>query len=386
MRISIPKLLLVAALASLSLPAQARAQDEESTGDVRLFAMLPERLASDPANPSNLVRLGHPEGITADAKGNVYAATFETSFENYIYVYDQLGALKVTLPFPTGKAPLGMVTDANFLYVNEVLNGDLLQYALPLTPTSQPLRTFDICGGFLVAFNLGAPGKEFCALNANDIGPDGRVYMTDNGAGPSFSFSEKFRNGRIYVLDPRTGATSVWFDRDTKRELDVAFASFPEFGVNGIAFSHDGSAAYLANMSTDVIYKLPIRNCATGCQAATLQVFAKGNGLNGPDNIAFDSDGILWVASGQNDRIVAINPRGMIIGKFGKFEGMTRGGAPIGLFQPSGIIVVGDTVIVGNESSRGLRPTPDLVPEEEWDQLRIFTLSAVSTSAILFPK
>src|SRR5207253_2506236 len=151
-----------------------------------------------------------------------------------IYVYDQLGQLKVTLPVEAGRAPLGMVTDANFLYVNEVLNGDILRYDLPVTPTSKP-RVYDVCGGFLVAFGLGAPGAQFCALNAVDLGPDGRLYMSDNGAGPSFSFSEKFRNGRIFVLDPRTGATSVWFDRDTRGELNVAFASFPEFGVNGVA-------------------------------------------------------------------------------------------------------------------------------------------------------
>jgi hypothetical protein len=61
-------------------------------------------------------------------------------------------------------------------------------------------------------------------LNANDLGPDGRLYMSDNGAGPSFVFSDKYRNGRIFVLDPRTGASSVWFDRDTRGELDVAIA------------------------------------------------------------------------------------------------------------------------------------------------------------------
>jgi DNA-binding beta-propeller fold protein YncE len=386
MRISMLKHLPAFVLASLLVPAAVHAQ-EEAQSDIRLFAMLPERLAQDPNNPGNLVRLGHPEGITADSAGNVYAATFETSFENYIYVYDSAGALKVTLPIPAGQAPLGMVTDANFLYVNEVLNGDILQYQLPVTATSRPVRVFDICGGFLVAFGLGAPGKEFCALNANDLGPDGRLYMSDNGAGPSFSFSEKFRNGRIYVLDPRTGATSVWFDRDTRGELNVAFSSFPEFGVNGVAFSNDGSALFMANMSTDVVYKLPVRNCAVACEPATLQVFVKAaSGLNGPDNIAFDQNGILWVASGQNDRIVAINPRGEIIGKFGRFEGFTRSGAPVGLLQPSGIIVVGEKVIVGNESSRGLRPTPDLVPEEQWDKLRIFTLSEVRTWQIITPR
>jgi DNA-binding beta-propeller fold protein YncE len=358
-------------------------QAQERTSDVRTFAILPERVESDPNNPGQLIRAGHPEGITADADGNVYAATFDVGVANFIYIFDTIGALKVTLPFPEGRAPLGMVTDRQFLYVNDVLNGDLLRYNLPVTSGSQPTAIYDVCGGFLAAFGIGAPGREFCALNSNDIGPDGRIYMSDNGAGPSFVFSENFRNGRIYVVDPRTGATSVWFDGDTRRQLDVAFASFPEFGVNGIAFSNDGTEIYMANMSTDVIYRMGVTDCQSACRPSALQEFVRGEGINGPDNIAFDDNGILWVASGQNDRVVAINPRGQVLAKVGSFEGFTRGGAPLGLMQPSGIVVVGDRVYVGNEASRGLRPTPDLLPEEVWDQLRLYTVAEIRTWSVI---
>ena len=149
-------------------------QAQERTSDVRTFAILPERVESDPNNPGQLIRAGHPEGITADADGNVYAATFDVGVANFIYIFDTIGALKVTLPFPEGRAPLGMVTDRQFMYVNDVLNGDLLRYNLPITSTSQPTAIYDVCGGFLAAFGIGAPGREFCALNSNDIGPDGR--------------------------------------------------------------------------------------------------------------------------------------------------------------------------------------------------------------------
>lgn len=377
---SIPVLLPAVLTAGLILPATTTAQPR---GDVKLFAILPERVSPDPANPSRLLREGHPEGLTADADGNVYAATFETAagVPNFIYVFSPLGTLKVALPIPEARAPLGMVTDSQYLYVNDVLNGDVLRYELPVTEQSQP-QVYNVCGGFLAAFGIGE--GEFCALNANDIGPDGRLYMSDNGAGPSFVFSERFRNGRLFVLDPDTGASSVWFDQDTRGELDVAFASFPEFGVNGIAFSNDGSELYMANMSTDVIYRMSVRDCATACQPSPLREFVRGNGINGPDNIAFDGNGILWIASGQNDRVVAVNPRGRIIAKIGTFEGFSRSGAPQGLLQPSGIVVVGDRVYVGNEASRGLRPTPDLVPESEWQQLRLFTISVIRTWEVLF--
>jgi sugar lactone lactonase YvrE len=377
--------LLAATLAAgLAAPDAARAQFDQS--DVRTFATLPERVAPDANDPGRPLPLGHPEGLTVDSAGNVYAATFDVFQENFIYVWDPLGRLLASVSLAPGIAPLGMVTDERYLYVNEVLNGDILRYELPLTDRSVPVDVWDICGGFLVAFGLGVPGTEFCALNANDLGPDGRLYMSDNGAGPSFAFSDRFRNGRIYVLDPRTGASGVWFDGDTRGELNVAIASFPEFGVNGVAFSNDGSELYMANMSTDVIYRMPLSNCATACQPGGVRVFVKGNGINGPDNIAFDENGVLWVASGQNDRIVAVSPAGEILAKLGSFEGLTRGGAPRGLMQPSGIGVVGDRVYVTNESSRGLRPSPDLLPESVWDGLRLFTIAETRTWTVLFQR
>jgi hypothetical protein len=280
---------------------------------------------------------------------------------------------------PSRRCPAGKQQ----LFVNDVLNGDMMVYDLPLTPTSKPV-VFDICGGFLAAFGIGGPPESFCALNANDVGPDGRVYISDNGAGPSFVFSDKFRNGRIWVFDPRNGSSSVWFDKDTRRELDVQIGGFPEFGVNGVAFGLEGRSLYMANMSADVIYRMLLSNCNTGCEPGFLEVFTRGQGINGPDNIDFDENGILWVASGQNDRVVAINRSGQVIAKIGKFEGMTRGGAPEGLFQPSGLIVSGDRVYVGNESSRGLRPNPDLVPESTWDELRLFTISEIRSWILQF--
>ena len=86
-----------------------------------------------------------------------------------------------------------MVVAGSKLYVNDVFNGDLLEFLLPLTVASVPV-VYDVCGGFVVAF--GFPG-EFCALNANDVLSDGRVAVPDNGAG-DFGFL----NGRIMVVDP----------------------------------------------------------------------------------------------------------------------------------------------------------------------------------------
>ena len=365
--------------------ANVPAAEVEAQGTIARFATLPDR------SP------GHPEGLTADGDGNIYAASFELNpstgcqpqptlnwfpparsglitgdltcpfQQNYIYVYSQSGQLKTSLPMPAGVVPLGMVTTATDLYVNDVFNGDLLRYTLPVTSTSTPVRTYNICGGFVVAF--GAPG-DFCGLNANDVGPDGRIYMSDNGAGPSVVGPPGFLRGRIFVVDPETGASSVFF---ANRELNVA--GFPEFGVNGVAFAPDGSALFMANMSTSKIFRLTLSSCASSCIPGTFALFIQGNGIHGPDNIDFDDQGNLWIASGQNDQVVAVNPAGQVIRRIGAIQGFTNEGAPRGLFQPSGIKFSKGIIYVGNESNVTLRPPSDA---GLFGGLRAFTLSRIT--------
>jgi hypothetical protein len=330
---------------------------------------------------------GHPEGLTADVDGNIYVASFELipsiacdsvvatnwfapsragvgrgdlgcPFErNYIYAYSQSGSLRTSMPLPVDVVPLGMVTTGapryaeSLLWVNDVWNGDLLRYSLPLTVNSTPDR-FDICGGLAAA--LGGAG-DFCLLNANDVGPDGRIYMSDSGAGPAIVGSSSFRTGRIFVFDPKTSAHGEFFRHANLNAGDFA----PQLGVNGIAFSNDGATLYMANMSTDSIWRLNLRSCATVCQpiAESFDVFVSSRGIDGPDNIDFDDQDNLWIASGQNDAVIVVNPTGQVIRQFGgRFQGFTSGGAPRALFQPSGLTWSKGSIYVGNGSNSTLRP------------------------------
>jgi sugar lactone lactonase YvrE len=388
-------LFLVAITAAVVLVWIAGPAVQADAGGVVRFATLP------PGAP------GHPEGLTADAAGNIYAASFELApvacpggsecpspfprgkkgpqadpsppfAMNYIYTFGHNGRMTMATPLPFAepapgvfipRVPLGMVVAGNKLYVNDVFNGDLLQYSLPLTPTSLP-TVYDVCGGFVVAF--GSPG-EFCALNANDEGPDGRIYISDNGAG-DFGFT----NGRIMVVDPAKSpldptAAAEFYDGDAAGELNVS--GFPPFGVNGVAFSPDGSVLYLANMSTDTIYTLAM-NCNSGsCVPGALTVFAEASsGIDGPDNIDVDANGNLWVASGQNDRAIAFNPQGDVIRTVGSFEGFSQDGAPKGLLQPSGIVFANGKIYVGNEANPTLRQD-----SASWSgSLKLFTLSRLN--------
>lgn len=355
-------------------------------GNVTTFATLPQIINST----TNLAE-GHPEGLCADSAGNVYADSFEqpiggpggTYVQNYIYQFGPNGALVSATPVKTGVVPLGCIVSGSSFYMNDVYNGDEYQYTLPLTATSQPTKVFHICGGF-----TGKPGP-LCALNANYPGPDGRIYISDNGAALYGDVTS-----RIWVLNPKNGVVSVFLDSDTGA-TGLAVASLPmasyvptgsvlPYGANGIAFSRDGSALYIANMSTNTIYVQPVQDCggSAGCVAGgALTQFSNDplHFITGPDNMDFDTNGNLWIASGQSQHVVVLNQKGSVIGIFGAFDGLNSEGAPVGLLQPSGIIFANGRIFIGNESNQSLLPASDNV---DWAGLKQFTIATVNAFAL----
>ena len=92
----------------LAFPAQA------DPGGVVRFATLPK------PGP------GHPEGLAADAQGRIYAATFDSTTTNRIYIFGKGGTLEDFIPLP-GVGPLGMTFDASGnLYVANFGGGNVL--------------------------------------------------------------------------------------------------------------------------------------------------------------------------------------------------------------------------------------------------------------------
>src|SRR6185503_20242462 len=87
---------------------------------------------------------------------------------NFIFAWDAAGNLKSKTPFIGCEggfmaAPLGMHVIGSQLFVIDVFTGVVYRYALPLTNTSTPDRSYPICGGFFAAF--GPNQSAFCALN-----------------------------------------------------------------------------------------------------------------------------------------------------------------------------------------------------------------------------
>jgi hypothetical protein len=315
-------LVVVALTMALAIPAQAK------HGGVSRFAALPE-------GP------GNPEGIAADAAGNIYVATFEfPPSPNRIYVYGSNGRLKVTRNITY--SPLGMIVTGGALWVTDFGNGDAVKYTLPLTAASPEAARIDVCGG------AGAG----CALNAFAVDASGDLYVSD-------SFG-----GRIFKIDLPSGAVTPWYFNEF---LQPGSHAFPPFGANGLTFNASFSALFIANTGDDRIFRLTIVGGAPG----VLTTFAES--INGADGIAFDPQGRLWVAENQNDRLVALNSNGRIVATRGSFEGISHG-APKGLLFPASIVLSDGFIYVTNAA---LVLTPAVRGDEPEEDVTTFTVSRV---------
>src|SRR5437870_4797222 len=145
-------LLVLVMLLAFAIPVQAR------DGGVSRFATLPP-------GP------GHPEGIAADAAGNIYAATFEfPPAPNKIHAFGPNGKLKFSISIDF--SPLGMIIGSDGgLWVTDFGNGRAVKFLPPAT-----LATFaeSITGADGIAFDrqgrlwaCANQADELVALNAN---------------------------------------------------------------------------------------------------------------------------------------------------------------------------------------------------------------------------
>lgn len=117
------------------------------------------------------------------------------------------------------------------------------------------------------------------------------------------------RHGVLYFSDPwgssattPTGGLYRAFPDGRLEQLDTGLA-FP----NGVALDADESAIFLAETPRNHILRYPIS--ANGAVGAST-VFARLSGSPGPDGMAFDAEGRLYVAHHGAGRVVVLNADG----------------------------------------------------------------------------
>jgi gluconolactonase len=153
-------------------------------------------------------------------------------------------------------------------------------------------------------------GEPFLFPNDLCFGPDGALYLTDSGIliddfAPNNQVRKDYMNvdydGRVYRIDPQSGSV---------RKIDSGLRF-----TNGIAFGLDG-LLYVNETLTGNIYRYGWRD---GNISGPRELF--GNviradappGWKGPDGMAFDGNGLLFVAVfGQGD-ITVLSLRGEVV-------------------------------------------------------------------------
>jgi gluconolactonase len=155
-------------------------------------------------------------------------------------------------------------------------------------------------------------GEPFLFPNDLCFGPDGAIYMTDSGVSiDAFAPNGHIRtdyatlnyDGRVYRIDPQTGSV---------RLIDRAIRF-----TNGIAFGAD-DRLYVNETVTGNIYRYEwIGNEVSGLRAVFGNVVRANAppGWKGPDGMAFDERGFLYVAVfGQGD-ITILGLQGEVVSR-----------------------------------------------------------------------
>jgi gluconolactonase len=142
-------------------------------------------------------------------------------------------------------------------------------------------------------------GEPFLFPNDLCFGPDGALYLTDSGASVHvFAPNNQIRpdyltidfDGRVYRVDPATGMVKL-LDRG------IRF-------TNGIAFGADGML-YVNETITGNIYRYERSGGSLSGERKYFGNVVRADapaGWKGPDGMAFDENGLLYVAVfGQGD-------------------------------------------------------------------------------------
>lgn len=257
----------------------------------------------------------NPEGITVDARGNVYVTTFAvgaTGGNGQMFVFN-----------PDGK----LLRQVN------VENSTPLLLDLAFHPRSKRLLVIDF-GGKQVLDIHPVSGKSTVFTTIPGGSAAGPNVLTFDAAGNVY-ISDSFQ-GTIWRPGPAGGPATAWVTSPL-----LATTGVPPFGANGLAFNNAGTALFVANTGNDTVVKIPV---VSGGNAGTPEVFV--NSVNGADGLIIDASDNLWIAANQADEIVVLDPTGRVIAKLGDFGGIDGDGAPIGLLFPASLVRSGNVIYV----------------------------------------
>lgn len=216
--------------------------------------------------------LNFPEGPCFDSKGNIWLV--EKDAGNLVLINDQLNKrLKV------GGAPNGIAIDKN----------DLVWFC---DSKQNSIRTFDPTSEKTTTIIDNFEGEALKMPNDLTFDQHGNLLFTC----PGDSLDDN--TGYICCLTPN-------------RKLFKIFEGM--FYPNGLALNKEQSHLFVAETGTQQIWKFEWDNESKQLKNRTL--FTETGGEIGPDGIAFDEDGNLYVAVYGSGKVKVWDETGMLIEK-----------------------------------------------------------------------
>ncbi|MBT2726810.1 SMP-30/gluconolactonase/LRE family protein [Bacillus sp. ISL-75] len=143
-------------------------------------------------------------------------------------------------------------------------------------------------------------GSSLKGLNDLVFDNAGGLYFTE----PTGSSATK-PTGRVFYLPPDGSGLQLF-------QENIAYP-------NGIAISADGQRVYISEFGTNRIISVPSKNAKDQREVAF--VFGQFEGGIGPDGLAVDTEGNLYVAHFQAGEIVVLDPSGFKYGTIRLPEG-----------------------------------------------------------------
>ena len=324
------------------------------------------------ASSTSNALLQYPEGITS-WQGVVYTATYNVvnPSDSRIFAYRASdGQLINTIGGNQGQglvssgALLGLTIDhtTGDLYAAANFTGEILRIQNPTSPNAQVSVYATVPSG---------GGPEDLVFYK-----DGTLLSSDSNLGVVYAILPGGGKAITLLGPPGSGALvsdhGLFFSGNSCAGGYVAGLS-----PNGIVFSRDWKTLYVANTWADSIIAFDVTDVKnmgnphvfaqnvnddleeypTGfaallhrpppplCSTAPYGTSAASTPLNGPDGLALDSNGNIWVASNLGDNLTVLDGKtGKVIATYGTSK-VTQGGL---LNQPSGMTFVGTTVYCTN--------------------------------------
>lgn len=306
-----------------------------------------------------------PEGITANpATGDIYVATFDFGPNpNRLLRYSRHGQLLGSRTMGSPMLGLAFGPGDSKVYITNFSLSRIQRVAADLDEAIEDVATLPA---------IGAPGNR---SEGNPDGSNDTIAFGSNGF-PAPNAMTFDRSGNLYVSDSFQGAIHRIDNAQAcivpcgvttvLHHPLLATAGFPPFGANGLAFSADELALFVANTGDDRVLKVDLT-----ASPVSVAVFAES--VNGADGAVLDERGILWVAANQGDHIAGLDQNGRVVARIGEFGKVGADGAPVGLLFPASLVRLGREIYITNLA---LPLTPAVGDEPEEDVTR-WTISRI---------